>query len=85
MFRVVTKNFNQEFSRWTDALEQAKSLQSQCKSLFNEIRIYDKEELVWVYSLSHTFPQYIGAGTYNRLARRFIYEAMQEEETENNS
>lgn len=80
MFRVVTPKFDRTFTRWTDALEQAKSLQAECKSLFEDIRIYQEDELVWVYSLSHAHPQYIGAGTYNKLARRFIYEAVQEEE-----
>ena len=33
-----------------------------------------------VYSLSHTYPQYIGAGTYKRLAILFLQEAVAEEE-----
>lgn len=38
------------------------------------------ENLVWVYSLSHTYPQYIGAGTYRRLAILFLQEAAEENE-----
>lgn len=77
MFRVITRDLSEEFLRWTDALERAKSLQPKCKSLLEDIRIFDGEELIWVYSRSHTYPQYIGAGTYNRLARLFIEESSQ--------
>lgn len=66
-FRVVTPGFSQEFDRWTDALNTAKSLMPKCKSWLEDIRIYVGEELIWVYSKSHKFPQYIGAGTYDRL------------------
>lgn len=78
MFKVVTRGFSQEFERWTDALNTAKSLQPQCKSLLQDIRIFDGEELVWVYSRSHTYPQFIGPGTYNRLAQLFLQEIMEE-------
>jgi hypothetical protein len=74
MFRVITRGFSQEFARWTDALNMAKSLQPQCKSLLEDIRILDGEEVVWVYSRSHKYPQYVGPGTYNRLARLFLQE-----------
>jgi hypothetical protein len=74
MFRVVTRNLCEEFVRWTDALERAKTLQPKCKSLFEDIRIFDGEELIWIYSRSHTYPQYIGAGTYDRLVKLFIEE-----------
>ncbi|MBD1909958.1 MULTISPECIES: hypothetical protein [unclassified Leptolyngbya] len=80
MFKVITPNFSQEFQRWTDALEMANSLKPKCRSLLHDVRIYDGEDLIWVYSLSHTYPQYIGAGTYNRLVRLFIQEAMEEAE-----
>ena len=80
MFKVVTAGVEAEFSRWTDALNKAKSLMPDCKSLFRDVRIYDGEDLIWVYSRSHKYPQYIGAVTYNRLARLFLYEAMAEEE-----
>jgi hypothetical protein len=81
MFRVIAPNINEEFDRWTDALNRAKSLMPQCKSLFVDIRIYHKEYLLWIYSRSHKYPQYIGAGTYDRLAKLFLIEASEEETT----
>ena len=83
MFKVIAPNFKEEFNRWTDALNTANSLIPNCKSLFQDIRIYYGEELIWVYSRSHKYPQYIGAGVYDKLARLFIAEAMEEEEAEN--
>ena len=80
MFRVATRGFSQEFERWTDAVNTANSLKPKCKSWLEDIRIFDGEHLVWVYSLSHTYPQYIGAGTYKRLAFLFLQEAVAEEE-----
>jgi hypothetical protein len=74
MFRVFTKGYDREFERWTDALEAGNSLIPKCKSWFQDIRIFDGEDLVWIYSRSHTYPQYIGAGSYNRLARLFLLE-----------
>jgi hypothetical protein len=82
MFRVITPGFSQEFERWTDALEAGKSLIPQCKSLTQDIRIFLFDELIWIYSRSHKYPQYIGAGTYDRLARLFIQEAIEEETAE---
>lgn len=79
MFKVITPGFSQEFERWTDALNCAKSLMPQCKSLTQDVRIYLCDELIWVYSREYKFPQYIGAGTYNRLARLFIQEAIEAE------
>ncbi|EKQ71096.1 hypothetical protein OsccyDRAFT_1417 [Leptolyngbyaceae cyanobacterium JSC-12] len=79
MFRVVTRDFEQEFERWTDALNTAKSLIPQCKSWTQDIRIFLLDELVWLYSREHKFPKYMGAGNYNRLARLFIQEALEEE------
>jgi hypothetical protein len=76
MFRIVTPRYSQEFERWTDALEAAKSLIPQCKSLTEDIRIFLFDELIWVYSRSHKYPQYIGAGMYDRLAKLFIQEAI---------
>ncbi|MDX2215746.1 MAG: hypothetical protein SFY66_20960 [Oculatellaceae cyanobacterium bins.114] len=76
MFKVVTPRSSQEFERWTDALEAAKSLIPQCKSLTEDIRIFLFDELVWVYSRLHKYPQYIGAGMYDRLAKLFIQEAI---------
>ncbi|AFZ37788.1 hypothetical protein Sta7437_4319 [Stanieria cyanosphaera PCC 7437] len=80
MFKVVYQNSEQEFERWTEALDYAKALIPNCKSLFADIRIYHEKELIWIYSRSHKYPQYIGAGTYDRLARLFILETMEEEE-----
>jgi hypothetical protein len=79
MFRVVWRGEVQEFERWTDALEAGKALIPQCRSLLQDIRIFAGEELIWIYSRSHTYPQFIGAGTYNRLARLFIAEAIAEQ------
>jgi hypothetical protein len=79
MFKVVTREFSEEFERWTDALNAAKSLIPQCKSWTQDIRIFLFDELVWVYSKSHKYPQYIGAGMYDRLAQLFIQEALEEE------
>ena len=79
MFRVLTRGYSEDFERWTDALETANSLKPKCRSWLQDIRIFDGEDLVWVYSRSHAYPQYIGAGTYNRLARLFIQETIAEE------
>jgi hypothetical protein len=80
MFKVVTPGYSEAFERWTDALNAANALKPKCKSWFQDIRILDGESLVWVYSRLHRYPQYIGAGTYDRLARLFIFEAMLEAE-----
>jgi len=74
MFRVMTKGFSQDYDRWTDALDQANSLVPKCKSLFNEVRILEKGQLIWSYSRMYKYPMYIGAGVYDRLARRFVLE-----------
>jgi hypothetical protein len=74
MFRVFTKDYDREFERWTDALDAGNSLKSRCKSMFQDIRIFDDGELIWVYSRLHTYPQYIGAGVYDKLARLFLLE-----------
>jgi hypothetical protein len=74
MFRVMTKGFSQEYDRWTDALDKANSLVPLCKGLFNEVRILEKGVLIWSYSRMHKYPMYIGAGVYDRLARRFVLE-----------
>ena len=80
MFKVITKDYTQEFERWTDALEAANALKPQCKTLTQDIRIFLEDELIWVYSRSHKYPMYIGAGTYDRLARLFVLEAMEEQD-----
>lgn len=82
MFKVVTRDGFQEFNRWIDALETAKSLIPRCKSWLEDIRIFEDEALVWVYSKSHKFPQYIGPGTYNRLAQRFLEETIAAESSD---
>lgn len=75
MFKVITPESSQTFDRWTDALNTAKSFIPQCK-WFDQIRILEGEALVWTYSRSHKYPQFIGAGTYDRLAKRFLWEAV---------
>lgn len=82
LFRVVAKDCNREFKRWTDALYFAKSLMPKCRSLFEDIRIFIGDELVWVYSRSHKYPQFVGAGNYDRLARLFVVETMEDEAKE---
>jgi hypothetical protein len=79
MFRVVFQNNIQEFARWTDALEAGKALIPECKNLTQDIRIFLFDDLIWLYSREHKFPKYMGAGTYDRLARLFMQEAMEEE------
>jgi dihydropteroate synthase len=76
-FKVVTHQFQQEFDRWTDALETANQMKPQLKSWFRDIRIFDGADLVWMYSKLRAYPEYIGPGTYDRLARLFIAEAQQ--------
>jgi dihydropteroate synthase len=77
-FTVVTRGYRQAFERWTDALNQANSMRSNLKSWFADIRIFDDQELVWMYSKLRAYPEYIGPGTYDRLARLFIAEAKRE-------
>ncbi|MEL6495195.1 MAG: hypothetical protein AAFQ41_08720 [Cyanobacteria bacterium J06623_7] len=83
MFRVITPGFDASYERWTDALNQAKALIPNCKGLFKDVRIYYGEELIWVYSRLHKYPQYIGPRMYDKLARLFIQEAMEEAEAAN--
>ncbi|MBW4419790.1 MAG: hypothetical protein KME13_11240 [Myxacorys californica WJT36-NPBG1] len=77
MFQVISRDVRQEFERWTDALNAAKALIPNCK-WFQEIRIVEDRNVVWVYTRSHKYPQFVGAGTYNRLARRFVLETLEE-------
>ncbi|MBD1850875.1 hypothetical protein [Leptolyngbya sp. FACHB-711] len=79
MFKVVTPRYSQEFERWTDALETATSLMPQCKKWTEDVRIYLLGELVWVYSRSHKYPMYIGAGIYDRLAQLYLQETLEAE------
>lgn len=83
MFRVVARGVSQEFERWTDALNAAKALIPECKSLTQDIRIFLFDELIWLYSREHKFPKYIGAGMYDRLAQLFIQEALEDANPEN--
>jgi hypothetical protein len=78
MFKVVSPGFSQEFDRWVDALEIAKSLMPQCKWM-QDVRIFEDRSLVWVYSRSHKYPQFVGPGTYDRLAKRFLWETIADE------
>ncbi len=76
---MVTRNFRQEYERWTDALDKANELRSQLKSWFADVRVFDDGELVWMYSKLRAHPEYIGPGTYGRLVRQFVTEAEAEE------
>ena len=80
MFRVITPSFDKTYERWTDALNQANSLIPSCQGLFEDVRIYYGKNLIWLYSRSHKYPQYIGAGIYDKLAKLFITEAMEEQD-----
>lgn len=75
-FRVIAPDVDQSFERWIDALELAKSLIPKCKGLFQEVRIFDHKELVWVSDRFHRYPQFIGPGTYKRLALLLIQETL---------
>lgn len=81
MFKVVFRESSHQFERWTNALEAAKLLIPQCK-LTQDVRIYLFEDLIWLYSREHKFPKYIGAGTYDRLARLFVQEAVEDAQSE---
>jgi hypothetical protein len=74
MFRVVFKDFDQTFERWTDAVDAGNQLKPKCRSLLQDIRIYENEQVIWVYSRSHVHPMYIGHGTYDRLVKLFVAE-----------
>jgi hypothetical protein len=80
MFRVVAKDFDKSFHRWTDALEAGNQLKKKCRSLFQDVRILDEKEVVWVYSRTHLHPLYMGPGTYDRLVKLFITENSPEPE-----
>ncbi len=77
MFKVVARDFTQEYERWIEALEAAKSRIPACKRWTEDIRIFLCDELIWLYSREHKYPKYIGAGTYDRLARLFIQETLE--------
>ncbi len=83
MFKVVTPGFSQEFERWTEALDAGKSLMPNCKWT-ETVKIYLCSELVWLYSREYKYPQYIGAGNYNLLAKLFIQETLADAEKTKN-
>lgn len=84
MFKVVTPDLSQEFERWTEALDAGKSLMSNCKWT-ETVKIYLCDELVWLYSREYKYPQYIGAGNYNRLVKLFIQETLEDAAKKTNS
>lgn len=73
-FKVVTPGYEEAFDRWTDALEQANSMKSSLKSWFKDIRILEDGRPVWVYGRGRSHPEYLGPGTYDRLAQLFMAE-----------
>ena len=79
IYKVTAPDFSQEFERWIDALEVAKSLMPKCKGIFQEVRILENDELVWVFDRFHRYPQFMGPGTYNRLALKFLQETAESE------
>lgn len=70
----MTPGYEQEFERWTDALENANAMRPQLKSWFKDIRILENGRPVWVYGRGRKHPEYLGPGTYDRLARLFMEE-----------
>jgi hypothetical protein len=84
-FHVVAPNFEQTCDRWIDALDLAKSKISTCKGIFQQVKILENGKLVWLYDRFHRHPQFYGAGTYNRLARRFLEESAAEERSKMNT
>jgi hypothetical protein len=82
MFRVIFKDFDQTFDRWTDALEAGNQLKPKCRSLLQDIRILENGQVVWVYSRSHVHPMYFGHGTYDRLVKIFVQENTEAESPE---
>ena len=81
-FKIVTPGYEEVFERWTDALAVANSMKSSLKSWFKDIRILEENPSgwrpVWVFGRGRSHPEYLGPGTYDRLARLFIAEAQAE-------
>ena len=73
-FKVKTPGFEQDFEQWTEALAKANSLRPALKSWFKDIRILENGNPVWVYGRLRAHPEYLGPGTYNRLAALFVEE-----------
>jgi hypothetical protein len=78
-FKVVAPNVEQDFERWIDALDIAKSLIPTCKGLFQQVKILEDGKLLWAYDRFHRYPQFFGAGTYKRLARQFVVETLEDD------
>jgi hypothetical protein len=78
-FKVAAPSYEQIFERWIDALDAAKLLIPTCKGLFQQVKILENEKLVWAYDRFHRYPQFFGAGTYKRLAHRFLIESAEDE------
>ena len=53
-------------------------MRPELKSWFKDIRILEDGKPVWVYGRGRKHPEYLGPGTYDRLARLFIAEGQQE-------
>ncbi len=85
-FKVVTPGYEEAFERWTDALEQANSMKSSLSSWFKDIRILEDTGRgwtpIWTYGRGRSHPEYLGPGTYDRLARLFIAEGQAEAQAE---
>lgn len=78
-FKVVAPNVEQDYERWIDALDIAKSLIPTCKGLFQQVKILEDGKLLWAYDRFHRYPQFFGAGTYKRLARQFVVETLEDD------
>ena len=81
-FKIVTPGYEQEFERWTDALEKANAMRPSLNSWFKDIRILETTERgwvpVWVFGRGRKHPEYLGPGTFDRLARLFMEEGRAE-------
>lgn len=77
-FKIVTPGYEQEFERWTDALEKANAMRPSLNSWFKDIRILENGRPVWVFGRGRKHPEYLGPGTYDRLARLFMEEGRAE-------
>ena len=53
-------------------------MRPQLKSWFRDIRILENGRPVWIYGRGRKHPEYLGPGTYDRLARLFIEEGVEE-------
>lgn len=86
MFRVITTTgVSEDYERWIDALEAAKARMPECKGWFGEVRILENGDPVWSFTRSNKYPVFLGPGTYNRLARQFLEETLEQEASENST